>query len=188
MHLQIWAIGQKWASKLEGCYIPQELIRRHHSGTAPCPTVNEGRFYVADLGSDWIIQRHIVRQHGVVLAGPDPKTLIDRVSPDEIRRAVKGVLEEWWFPMLDDPSWLADRGGEYRAFAILTMCRALHAVEHGEIVSKAAAARWAQAQLGEKWRPVIQRALLAQKPGQGKTELLSEALELIRYTRGTIRR
>ncbi|HSB02336.1 MAG TPA: aminoglycoside adenylyltransferase domain-containing protein [Anaerolineales bacterium] len=185
MHQQIWSIGMKWASKLEGAYVPRELIRHHHPNGATCPTVNEGRFYVARLGSDWIIQRHIVRECGVVLAGPDPKTLIDPVSPDNIRGAVLGTLQGWWFPMLDDPSWLENHGSEYHAFAILTMCRALQALEHGTIVSKPAAARWAQAKLDERWRQIIEQSICAQKPGAVQTDLLDNALELIQYTKET---
>jgi predicted nucleotidyltransferase len=181
MHNRIWETGWKWAAKLEGAYVPQESIRRHDPGNAPCPTVNEGQFYVAGLGSDWIIQRHIVREQGYVLAGPDPKTLIDPVTADDIRGAVLRVLQEWWFPMLDDPSWLSTHGSEYHAFAILTMCRALYALEHGTVVSKPVAARWAQTKLGDRWRAIIERSIPAQKPGDGGACLLSDALELIRH-------
>jgi hypothetical protein len=141
---------------------------------------------VDQRGSDWIIQRHVVREYGVIVEGPDPKALIDYVSADDIRGAVMGILHEWWFPMLDDPSWLANHGSEYHAFAILTMCRALHALEHGTIVSKPVAARWAQAILGERWRQVIERSIPAQKPGAAQTNLLKDALELICYTKETI--
>jgi predicted nucleotidyltransferase len=186
MHNRIWETGWKWAAKLEGAYVPKDLIRRHAANGAPCPTVNEGRFYVAGLGSDWIIQRHIVREQGVVLAGPDPKTLIDPVTAGDIRGAVLRVLQEWWFPMLADPSWLSTHGNEYHAFAILTMCRALYALEYGTIVSKPAAARWAQTRLGDRWRTVIEQSIPAQKPGDGDAELLYDALELIRHTQETI--
>jgi hypothetical protein len=185
MHQQLWSSGMKWASKLEGSYVPKELIRRHDPDGASCPTVNEGRFYVAGLGSDWILQRYIVRECGVVLAGPAPKTLIDPVSPEEIRAAVRGILGEWWFPMLADPSWLAHHGSEYHAFAILTMCRALYALEHGTIVSKPAAARWAEEKLGTRWRQAIERSISAQKPGTKQAGLLDDALEFIRYTKET---
>ena len=185
MHKQLWATGLKWAGKLEGAYVPSELIRRHDLDGTACPTVNEGQFYVAKLGSDWIIQRHVIRENGVVMEGPDPKTLIDFVGPDEIRRSVKGVLEEWWFPMREDPAWLTACGGNYHSFAILTMCRALHALEHGTIISKPAAARWAQDKLGERWRRVIEQALDPQMPGEG-VNLLEDALELIGYTRKTL--
>ncbi|HSL43654.1 MAG TPA: aminoglycoside adenylyltransferase domain-containing protein [Anaerolineales bacterium] len=187
MHQQTWATSIKRAGKLEGAYVPAELIRRHDPNGAACPTVNEGKFYVAELGSDWIIQRHVVRESGVVVEGPNPKTLIDFVSPDDIRGAVRGVLEEWWFPMLADPSWLRDHGDAYHSFAILTMCRALHALEHGTVTSKPNAARWAQDILGGKWRQVIEQALSAQKPGDAQIDLLDEALELIGYTQETLK-
>ena len=123
---------------------------------------------------------------GVVLAGPDPKTLIDPITPGDIRGAILGILQEWWFPMLEDPSWLAKHASEYHAFAVITMCRALHALEHGTIVSKPAAARWAQMNLGERWKQVIEQAISAQKPGSGQIDLLDDALELILYTKERI--
>jgi len=186
MHEQLWASGLPWAKRLEGSYVPRSLVRRHDPDGDPCPTVNEQEFFVDKRGSDWIIQRHVIRESGVTLAGPDPATLIDPVSADEIRGAVRETLQEWWFPLLQDSSWLAERGSEYRAYAILTMCRALYALEHGTILSKPAAARWAQTRLGEGWRDPIARALAAQKHGSRGTELLSDALGLIRYTKETL--
>ncbi len=186
MHHRIWKSGLRWASKLEGSYIPKRDIRRHDPRSAPCPTVNEGKFYLDKRGSDWIIQRHVIREQGITLAGPDPKTLIDPVGPEDIRRAVKGVLLEWWAPMLEDPSWLKNHGSEYHAFAILTMCRALHALEHGTIVSKPVAARWAQKELGERWSQVIERSL-AQPVGYEDHDLYKESLEFIRFTMDTVR-
>ena len=187
MHHQIWKSGLKWAAKLEGSYIPKRDIRRHNPRSAPCPTVNEGKFYLDKRGSDWIIQRHVIREQGIVLVGPEPKTLIDPVSPEDIRRSVVGVLHEWWFPMLEDPSWLKRHGAEYHAFAILTMCRALYALKHGTIVSKPTAARWAQDALGKRWGQVIERALAARhdKPDHG---LFDESLEFIRFTREQTRK
>jgi predicted nucleotidyltransferase len=186
MHQRIWKSGQKWASKLEGSYIPKRDIRRHNPHSTPCPTVNEGKFYLDQRGSDWIIQRHVIREQGIVLAGPDPKTLIDPVSPEDIRHAVKGVLQEWWFPMLEDPSWLKNHGSEYHAFAILTMCRALYALQHGTIVSKPVAARWAQKELGDRWSQVIEQSL-SQEVDYEDHDLYNESLELIRFTMNTVR-
>jgi hypothetical protein len=183
MHHRIWESKSKWAGKLEGSYIPRREIKKHNTRTGPCPTVNEGRFYLDKPGSDWIIQRHIVREQGVILAGPDPKTLIDPVSAADLRSAVKGVLHEWWFPMLEDPTWLREHGSEYHAFAILTMCRALYTLENGDIVSKSVAARWVQGKFGEDWSKVIDQALLAQKGGSGNYDLYRNALQIIRITK-----
>jgi predicted nucleotidyltransferase len=179
MHKQLWLDGSKWAKKLEGAYIPKDLIRRHDPNGGLCPSVNEGSFYVARLGSDWIIQRHVIRECGVVIEGVDPKLLIDPVSPDEIRQSVLGVLNEWWFPMLDNPEWL-DRGCEYHAYAAITMCRSLHALRHGTIVSKPSATLWAETVFPE-WSPLIQKALISQSGGN--EPFLNEALDFVRFTK-----
>jgi hypothetical protein len=184
MHKGLWASGLKRASRLEGSYIPQKDIRRHNMNNLLCPIVNEGKFYVDKLGSDWIIQRHVVREYGVVLAGPGPKTLVDPVAPDELRGAVLGVLHEWWFPMVDDPSWLREHGSNYHGFTAITMCRALHALEYGTIVSKAVAVRWAKENLGSQWHKLIEQAVASQ---YGKhSEFLEETLDFIRFTRTQI--
>ena len=183
MHQETWANSHKRAGKLEGAYVPKELIRCHDPNGAPCPTINEGKFYTDPLGSDWIIQRHVVREYAVIVEGPNPKTLIDFVSPDDIRGAVMGVLREWWFPMLQDPTWLSNNHRGYHSYAILSMCRALHALEHGTIVSKPVAARWAKEHLEARWSSVIDLALLAQKPHPADFDLLPDALELIQYTK-----
>lgn len=180
MHADLWNSGLKWASKLEGAYVPRNLIRRHNSNHRPMPIVNEQSFYSGEIGSDWIIQRHIIRECGIRISGPDPKTLIDPVSEDDIRSAVMGMLTEWWFPMLNTPDWLANRGSEYHAYAIISMCRALHAIEHGTIVSKPAAAAWASDQLGQPWNQSITRALQAHH--ENNEGLLREALEFIQFT------
>lgn len=185
MHNRIWETGPKWAERLEGSYLPQGQLRRYEKSQIEYPTVNEHRFFCAPHGSDWIIQRHIIRECGIVLAGPDPKTLIDPVDPDDIRRAVRGILEEWWFPLLDDPSWLRNHGSEYHAYAILTMCRSLHALEHGTVISKPAAAQWAQGELDGKWAQVIEQSLET-RMGARNFELFEDALELIRYTMGAV--
>lgn len=111
LHGRMTASGLKWATKLEGSYIPQNTFHRHGSADASCPCVNEGHFYMARLGSDWIIQRHILREQGVVVTGPAPQTLLDPVQPDDLRRAVLGFLHEWWSLMLHDPDPRL-RGGE----------------------------------------------------------------------------
>ncbi|MGD8402969.1 MAG: DUF4111 domain-containing protein [Anaerolineales bacterium] len=185
MHQHIWDTGPKWADKLEGSYIPKAHLRRYEKSDIPYPTVNEHKFYIAPHGSDWIIQRHIIREQGVTLAGPDPKTLIHPVSPDDIRHAVIGALQEWWFPMLNDPSWLKDHDSPYHAYTILTMCRSLYALEHGTIVSKPIAAGWAQTELGGKWSQVIEQSL-ATRIGAREFDLYKNALELIRFTMGKV--
>ncbi len=180
LHARLAASGDKWAVKLEGAYIPQRALRRYDPADPPYPFVNEGRFYLARPGSDWVIQRHVLREQGVVLAGPALHALIDPVGPDDLRQAVAAILREWWAPMLDDPARL--RRSDYQAYAVLTMCRALYTLENRAIVSKPVAARWAQEGLGQRWAALIAPALAW--PSADAVNDLSETLEFIRYTLG----
>jgi hypothetical protein len=104
---------------------------------------------------------------------------IDPIQPDELRQAVAGILREWWLPLIEssDPRLLRS---DYQAHAVLTMCRALHTLEFGAVVSKPAAARWAQAALGEPWRALIERAL-GWRSGEAFREL-DATLAFVRYT------
>jgi hypothetical protein len=178
LHRRLWNSGLKWAAKLEGAYIPLRALRRYDPAAAPCPVINEGRFYLDRQGSDWIIQRYILREYGAAVCGPSLQSSIDPVTPADLRRAVLGVLREWWQPMLDEPRFIRNR--EYEAFSTLTMCRALYALEYGDIVSKPVAARWALKTLDGRWAELIDRA--AAWPQEPQLESLSETLEFIRYT------
>ncbi len=179
MHQRIAASGLHWAKELEGSYIPLADLRRHDPARAMHPSIGvDWDFGVNPHGSDWIIQRHILRRHGVSLAGPPPASLIDPVSPDELRWAVRDTLNTWWRGHLEDPRRLKSR--LYQAFAVLTMCRALYTLQMAEIVSKPAAAAWARGTLPPRWAGLIERAL-AFEPGDGIDDA-AETREFIRYT------
>lgn len=184
MHARITASGSKWATKLEGSYIPQHALRRYDPTCAQHPVIRvDGSFGLDHHGSDWIIQRHTLRERGIAMAGPALQTLIDPVQPDDLRRATLATLREWWAPMHRDPARL--RSCEYRAYAVLTMCRALYTLQHGAIASKTAAARWAQETLGERWAALIEQALAwphdMQAERGGATPRMDETLDFIRY-------
>jgi len=95
---------------------------------------------------------------------------------------VLGILEEWWFPMLENPIWLSENRGEYHAFAVLSMCRALHALQHGTIVSKPIAANWAKDEF-RHWSPLIEMALASQH--DAKNGFLDKTLEFIQFVKQT---
>ena len=175
---RLLASGDHCAEKLEGTFISQQALRRYDPNDPPRPCINERHFFLAQHASDWVIQRHILREQGVAVLGPPLKNLIDPVQPDEIKQAVIGQLREWWSPMLDTPGRLHENG--YQSYAILTMCRALYALEYGAIVSKPVAARWAQETFGERWPGLIEKAMAGRHGAP--MDRLNETLDLIRYT------
>ncbi len=179
VHSKITRSSLIWAAKLEGSYMPLALLPRYDPvQQTPLPTLNEGRFYLASHGWDWVLQRHVLRQSGVTIAGPDIRPIIELVTPDELRHAVRELLKEWWQPMLVNPERL--QADEYQAYAILSMCRALYTLKLGEVASKPASARWAIEMLGEPWAERIENALRWKK-GE-KLGMMAEAVELIGFT------
>ena len=177
MHTQLWNTGAKWARKLDGSYVPQHVLRRWTSNDMPCPFVEEDQFTITNQGSA-VIQRYIIRQHGVVVAGPSPSTFIDLVGASDLRHALRDNVEQWWRPLLDDPDWVQQ--SQKQPFAILTMCRALYTLEHGIVASKPVAARWFQLMIGGEWTELIEWALAW--PHDMKSNRLASTLSLIQYT------
>lgn len=180
MHATLAASGNPYAQRLEGSYISRTALQRYDPDHAYHPTIgSDWEFQVARHGSTWIIERHIVREHGVIVWGPSPRSLIDPVSPHELRMAASEALEQFWQKQLTgpEPEWLHPR--HYQAFAVLTMCRALYTLSQGETVSKLAAATWALQTLDPSWRPLIERALTWRY--QHDMDELTETLAFIRF-------
>lgn len=182
LHARIAASGLRYADKLEGSYIPRAALRRHDPANAAHPTIGvDWDFGVREHGSNWIVERWIVRERGITIWGAPPATLIDPVSPDELRAAICDSLG-FWQQSLTDSAWLEPR--DYQAFAVLTMCRALYTLSRGEVVSKPDAAAWALETIEPEWRPLIKQALVWRH--QHEKADLTETLEFIRFavTRG----
>ena len=104
MHEQLAASRMKWATKLEGAYISSQAIRRYKPGKKSCAWLgSDGHFAVEPLGNAWVIQSYVIREQGVVVFGPDPKTLIDPILPKDLRQAELATLRQWWAPQLENP-------------------------------------------------------------------------------------
>ena len=179
MHADLRASNLPWAQKIEGAYLPKDDLRRHNPDSAPIPWLGvDGHFACERLGSDWTIQRWILREKSLAVAGPPLKPLIDPVSADEIREAVRANLRDWWTPPLPSPGRF--ESDEYQVYAVLTMCRSLYVLKHGMITSKPAAARWAQSALSEPWVGLITAAAVW-RPGMD-FDRLNEMLKFILFT------
>jgi hypothetical protein len=178
MHERIATGASKWAKELEGSYIPQRALR-HDRRPAAHPYSDRGSALamVYQESGYWAIHRHMLREHGVVLAGPPPRALIEPVRPSDLREAVLGILHEWWMPMLVDAPLL--QNSFYRCYAILTMSRMLYTLRHGAIVSKPVAAGWAEEMLDRRWTLLIRDALAWSRAVPPD---LNETLAYIRYT------
>ena len=160
LHATLRAAGE-WAARLEVVYLPVATLRRYDlSDQCSYPIAASGRDLAHHRQSlTWVLDRWVAREHGLVVAGPRPRSLIDPIRPQALRAAVRGLLLSFWAIQLDGPApaWLRPRSNQ--AFAVLSICRALYCLEHGKVVSKPVAAAWASRRLGPPWPELVATAL-----------------------------
>jgi hypothetical protein len=185
LHVRFDASGSPWAAKIEAAYIPRDVLHRDTPSTARYPQVEKGTTLVRDpLESGWSFQRLTLREHGVVVAGPDPRELIAAVDPAAMRRDALAITETWLHQARHDPDWLAWlRDRRSQAFVVLTLCRLLYSLDRGAVASKPAAARWARQALGRRWAALVDRSLAAQHAsGVAPEQDVTGTVALIAYT------
>jgi len=194
MHTSIAMIDSWCATQLEGSYVPQGALRRYDPVHALHLHIDRGRgeqLKVMQIDNaalsrawwgGWVLLRQVVREKGITLAGPAPQTLIDPVSPDNLRQAALAIFYGWTKQILDDPAEISSRG--YQSYTVFTLCRILYTLQRGAVVSKPAAARWVQETLDQRWVPLIDRAWVGrQNPGlKAQAEDVNETLNFISYT------
>jgi hypothetical protein len=176
LNRQLQASGSPWAAKLEGSFLPLHVFEDFDPAGTPFPTIGMGGWFGLDHKEiERPLQRHVLREAGIALAGPEPKSFIVPVDPEALKAEARAVLHGWWRAQHDDPVRLRRRG--YQAYAVLTMCRILYTLEIGGVTSKPAAAQWVRPRIAASWQGVIDRAL-AWRDGDGVDDF-SPTLDLI---------
>ena len=102
------------------------------------------------------VARWILHEHGITLAGPPARHVVDPVPAEALRARMRtelpgllGGLESWisW-----DVAWC-------QRYVVTTYCRVLATLATGRVLSKPDALRWAGDALDRRWRPLLEQAL-----------------------------
>lgn len=184
LHQRIYAQPTQWAQHLEGSYVPRRTLRRPDPERRPLLYLDNGATeFTLDDHDNTAVVRWSLREHGIVLAGPDPRELVDAVSSEQLRNDVRRALTEWaaWLRSTDS---ISRRG---LAVAVLSHCRILHTLANGVVDSKRVAGEWALRELHPEWASLIRWALDDRPDPWGKvreladSELVSRTLAFIDY-------
>ncbi len=155
MHERIHALDVSWAQHLEGSYIPKNSLRRLDPARPPYLYLDNGSSaLIWDNHCNTEVVRWSLRERGIVLAGPDPASLVDPVSAVQLRSEVLTTMHEWvgWAKAPDMSRWR-------QPTLVLSYCRMLHTLTIGRVTSKREAGEWALAALDAEWAGLIRRAL-----------------------------
>jgi hypothetical protein len=154
VHADVVAHHPGWEGRIEIAYLSAQALKTYKTEMSQIAIMSPGEpFHFKEAGRDWLLNWWMVRERGHVLYGPPVTTWIDPITPDEFRAVVRDHTA-WWTEEIDH---IDHRPGQ--AYAILTLCRALYALDQGEQPSKRRAAEWAMARYPQ-WADLIGRALV----------------------------
>lgn len=184
MHERISALENPWAIQLEGSYISRRGVRRYDPAHVLFPNLERGqgeRLKMAEHDPIWAVHRWVLRERGIAVTGPDPRTLIDRVSAEELRTGSRHTLGTWAMRLAEQPEHMSSKG--YQSYVVLTLCRILYTLDLGQVASKQIAASRAQERLGQRFEGLIEQALRERLQSEGKpdTETLRKTVEMIGF-------
>ena len=185
MHERIASIESPWAVELEGSYISTQALWRYDPANCQHPNLERGRgerLKMVQHDEVWNVHRHILRERGLTILGPDPKTMIDPLTSNELKRAMLSALNGWATHFLNHPEEIRQRG--YQSYIVLTLCRILYTLKVGDITSKLKSANWAKEALDEKWKPLIENAWEGRHHSQmpADADEIRQILDFIKYS------
>jgi hypothetical protein len=185
MHADFDVSDSPWAGKIEAVYASGNALRSPAQNGEQYPQIEKGTaLFKSDLEDGWVFQLATLREQALVVSGPDPRTLIDPINPQDVRAAVAAISGLWLEQARDDLDWLAwvsHRGNQ--VFVILTLCRMLYSLRNEAVVSKLVAARWVQRELDRRWTTLVAASLAKRYESQEVLDNeLDETIAFVRYT------
>jgi hypothetical protein len=184
LHAQLTASSNPYARRVEVAYLERAALKWFEPGLRH-PTLGQGESLTwSEHYNNWILERWVVRQHGVALLGPEPNTLIEPISVAELQEAVRARLGDWadWAKQPDDPDWSLPRA--HKAYVVETMCRALYTLACGQLPSKRRAVVWALETLPEPWRSTIERSQVWRTDDTVDPSIVPEVRQFVLWVAG----
>jgi Domain of unknown function (DUF4111) len=150
-----------WNRHLEGSYPLVDELRSLDGMGKEWLYVDHGA-----RGMEWAthcnteVTRWLLREHGVALAGPPPKSLVDKVPPAVLRARMRETIPAFEAGFA---SWMTLDIGWGQRYAVTSYCRMLYTLETAEVCSKKASLEWAMQRLDPRWHRLL-RQVSADRP------------------------
>jgi predicted nucleotidyltransferase len=180
MHARFARDYPAWAGRIEVRYASVATLNAPADG-GEIVSISPGEPFNRRCSDErWLVDWYVVRARGIALHGPPPAELLAPIPGQRFVAAVRANVASW-----DDSGY--DVGTlKQQAYAILLLCRAMRATQHGDQLSKPGAGRWAQGELPE-WADLIGRAI-AWREAPGDADGAATAAETRRFVEQARRR
>lgn len=152
MHEDFEQRHREWAGRIDVSYLSVDALASFKQQTSPIVVISPGEpLGRKQTSPGWLMNWHSVRENGIRLLGPPPRTLIAETTQEDFVAAVRVHMARM------APQTAASTIPQAHAHAVLTGCRALHACKEGRQASKRQAAEWA-ARRHPEWADLIRAA------------------------------
>jgi hypothetical protein len=154
VHDDLVSLHPDWTDRVEVVYIGRSALGSFRTSAARLAVISPGEpFHLRDdRVVEWLQNWYLIRETGVVLFGLPAASLVPPISMSEFVGAAARYADQI------SRQNLVDATPGARAYAVLTICRALRTVETGTHGSKQEGATWARDQMPE-WAWLIDAAL-----------------------------
>ena len=193
MHIRLHRLGCYPAEHLEGSYMTRgDLNDWNIVGKKRILYLENGstRFEQSMHDNKWHV-RWILRELGISLIGPNPKSILPPIPIGEMMGEVRATIHNDLHAFADEIdrpiSFWNSRFGQ--SFTVLHFCRMLHTLHTGRVESKLAGIQWAQQIVESKWTGLIRQAwneregvrFGTKRYQRADPKLLYETLEFLQY-------
>lgn len=162
LHTKIYNTGTYWGTHLEGAYFPKDILQNLEDTDTLIWYLDNGcLIFERSAHDNTLVNRSVLREHGVTLSGPPAETWIPVIPVEMLKAEVRKTMMEWGSDILKGVYSLDKRWTQ--AFTVLMYCRFLHTLATGGVHSKPAGVIWAKATLDPKWFTLIDDAVTTRK-------------------------
>lgn len=157
LHNEIPTRAGHWVHHLEGSYPLARELKTLDGLGQKWPYVDHGsREIQVSTHCNTEVVRWSLRECGITIAGPDPKTLVQEVPTkvlrDKMRESARTLLPDLYAWATFDVAWV-------QRYAVAALCRVLHTLDCGLVTSKKAALEWGRVHLDPQWSALIQQVI-----------------------------
>lgn len=155
LHDEIPTRGGHWTKHVEGSYPHLNELASLRGLGARWLYIDDGwREMPWSTHCNTEVVRWTLREHGVTLTGPQPKTLLDPVPAEALMERMRQQIPT---AVDDTRAWISLDIAWAQRYVVTTLCRMLYTLETGQVTPKLAALRWASDTLEAGWRPLLQQ-------------------------------